>query len=146
MLFKKIMAKSVLKVRYEYPFEVIGIVSGVKDYRLCHFINSELKMSFCKMEDLSMVMNKQGDDAFFSYYTDISQETERFMMITNKGSNAWFFPEIKNIDFLLIAQDPGSWFDAQEMLRKLRTLSVVSGAYPIDYEKLKSKENLLYLS
>ena len=140
------MAKSVLKVQYEYPFEVIGIVSGVKDYRLCHCINTEMKMNFSRNDDLNMVMNKQGDDAFFSYFADTSQETERYLIIGNKGSNAWFFPEIKNVDYLFIAQDPGSWFDRDETLRKLRKLAVVSGAYPIAYDKLKSKENLLYLS
>jgi len=140
------MARSVLKIQYEYPFEVIGIVSGVKDYRLCHCINKELQMNFTRQDDLSMAMNRQGDETSFSLYSDEELEPEKYLLIGNKGSNAWFFPEIRNVDYLLIARDPGTWFDPEEMIKKLRVLQVISGAYEIGYEKLKSKENLLYLS
>jgi len=140
------MSRSVLKIRYEYPFEVIGIVSGAKDYRLCHCINKELKMNFCRVNDLQMVMNRQGDETSFSFFKDENQEPEKFMLIGNKGSNAWFFPEIKNVDYLFVACDPGNWFDMDEMLQRLRKLEVIGGAYEITYDRLKSKENLLFLN
>jgi hypothetical protein len=140
------MSRTILKVQYEYPFEVFGIVSSIKDYRLCHCINKALLMSFSRADDLTMVMNKQGDDTSFSLFKDDDGEPETFILIGNKGSNAWFFPEIKNVDYLFIVRNPGSGFDSAQLLKKLRIPEVISGAYPIEYEKFKSRENLLYLS
>jgi len=140
------MTRTILKVQYEYPFEVIGIVSSIKDYRLCHCINKTLLMNFARADDLMMVMNKQGDDTSFSIFKDEEGEPEQFILIGNKGSNAWFFPEIKNVDYLFIVKNPGSGFDAGLVIKRLRITEVITGAYPIAYEKFKSRENLLYLS
>lgn len=140
------MAKSVLKIKYEFPFVVFGIISGVKDYRFCHYINKSLQMNFMRMEDLRMVINRQGDEAIFSYFTDETFQPERHFIMVNRGNQTWFFPEIKNVDYLYIIHQPDSRFNEEEMLFKLRQPEVINGAYPIDYEKIKSKDNLLFLS
>lgn len=140
------MGKSVLKIKYEFPFIVFGIVTGVKDYRLCHFINKTLQMNFVRMDDLHMVINKQGDEAIFTYFSDDTYSPEKHLIIVNKGNQTWFFPEIKNVDYLYIVHQPDKGFNEDEMLMKLRQPEIINGAYPIDYEKLKSKDNLLYLS
>lgn len=140
------MAKSVLKIQYEYPFEVIGIISTVKDYRLCHSLNTSLQMNFKREHDLSIVMNRQGDDAFFSLFTDNTSDGEKHLLIVNKGSNSWFFSEIKNVDYLYIVKDPGRWFVLDDMISRLRQIEVIGGAYPIPLQSIKSKENLLFLN
>lgn len=140
------MAKSILRIHYEYPFEVIGIVSSAKEYRLCHLLNKKLEKNFVRVDDLSMVLNKQGDDALFCMFVHTEDPAEKHILVGNRGNNAWFFPEIKNVDYLLIVRDPGSWFDIEETLRQVRSIEIVNGAYSIEFAKLKSKENLLFLN
>ena len=139
------MAKSVLRIQYEYPFEVVGIASSVREYRLCHHLNRTLRLNLNRQEDLEITLNRQGDDARFCLFEQEAEDDDKVMLIGNKGNNAWFFPEIRNVDYLLVYLEPGSLFDKTEILRQLREIEVITGAYDIDFEKLKSKENLLYL-
>ncbi len=139
------MAKSVLRIQYEYPFEVVGIASSVREYRLCHHLNRVMRLNLIRREDLEIILNKQGDDARFILFEQEAEEDEKVMLIGNKGNKAWFFPEIRNVDYLLVFHEPGSLFEKPAILKQLREIEVITGAYDIDFEKLKSKENLLYL-
>ena len=103
-------------------------------------------MNFRREEDLNLVINKQGDVSFFTMFTDETSETQKHILLMNKGNNNWFFPEIKNVDYLYIVQGPDKWFNLEELLGQLRQVEVINGAYPIAYDKLKSKDNLLFIN
>lgn len=140
------MTKSILRVQYEYPFEVAGIVSSAKDYRLCHFLNKELHRNFKREDDRAIIINKQGDSSYFAEFSDDSTSPERHYLLSNKGNNNWFFPEIKNVDYIYIVHWPDKLFVMEDLLVNLRQFEIINAAYQIDFDKYKSKDNLLFLS
>lgn len=137
------MSKTVLLTEFEYDFQLIGISSHAKDYRLCWELNKEFGIQLNKEEDV-LFSTKKGDKAVFSmYFYQNEYEDKDLRLISNKSSGRLLIPESKASDFILMFYDYNE-FEVREMLVKIRKINVVLTAFELDVDTLKSKENLLF--
>ena len=62
------MKKSKLVIDYEYNFELIGITTAVRGYKLAWELNQRLAVNLVKQPDL-VVGFKNNDEKSFSFYS-----------------------------------------------------------------------------
>ncbi len=137
------MSKTVLLADFEFDFQLIGISSHAKDYRLSWELNKLFNTQLVKEKEV-VFSTKKGDKAKFSMYFYQDEIEERdIRLISNKQNGRTLIPEQKAADYFLILYDYSS-FDVSEMLRDIRKINVVLTAFKVDINTLKSKENLLF--
>ena len=137
------MSKKTLFTDFDYDFNLIGISSHSKDYRLCWEINQALNTDLKKEEDVSFT-SKKGDEIEFSMYFFQDELTEKDLrLITNKKEGRILIPEQPMADYFLILYDFDS-FETKEIIKRLKKSNVILTAFSIEVTTLKSKENLLF--
>ena len=138
-LFKK--AK--LEFALEYDFMLIGILCNHPDYRLCHELNNCLNIELSKKEN-HYVINKKKEQLEFSKFECNTNELFKYAVLSNRSpQNCHLVPEKNQVDYFMILKAEEDGFDVNNLLKQVRKVKVVLGAYHLDYEKFKSKENLI---
>lgn len=140
------MAKKILRLSEEdkFDFVLIGIVCSHRDFRLCMELNRKLEINLSKQEEYTVFNNKRMEDQFFSFYEYISDEDDRYNIISNKSLKGLLLPEQNQIDYLFLLRMYPMRIDEQELIDTLKQISIVLGAYKLDPVKLKSRENLVF--
>lgn len=141
------MKKSKLIVDHNFDFELVGIISNAKGYKLTWEINRALKLNLVKAKDLvlSFIDNNHLTILNYKYET----ENNKLLLIKNRGvesdgiPGSFLIPELQRFDYLLWARSVNK-FDFVLWIDKIKELKVIQYAIRIDIEKLKSKENLLF--
>ncbi len=141
------MKKSKLIVDHNFDFELAGIISNAKGYKLTWEINRVLKLNLVKAKDLvlSFIDNNHLTILNYKYET----ENNKLLLIKNRGvesdgiPGSFLIPELQRFDYLLWARSVDE-FDFVLWIDKIKELKVIQYAIRIDIEKLKSKENLLF--
>lgn len=138
-------SKFILEVEYDYDFSLIGICSHEKDYRICWALNSQLGIELSKTKDLELTEKKAFAPAKFSMFIFNDEEKYReYSILGNKSTNKLLLPEHKQVDYLLIIKSGLDEKEEEELVKKIKELSIVLTAYSIEPENLKSKQNLLF--
>ena len=139
------MKKSKLLVEYEYDFELFGISSPARDYKMAWLLNQALNIHIVKVEDLEIEYYNQ--DKIISSHFLFETEYAKFRLIKNKSfgeeKKPLLIPELPNIDYFILIHDNSHVFNIPEILGKLKKLDLIQYIQPIKIEKLKSKENLI---
>jgi len=137
------MPKKLLDYSYDFDFILIGIVSPVKDYRICWALNDCLQVNFIKGEDLKLKLPNHNEPSLYARFVleNPSDEECNNYLLSNRGSNSFLIPERKETDFFLLLYEQ---FNSREIIDKLKKIRIVQTAYEIDSQQLKSKENLLF--
>ena len=137
------MAKTVLLTEFEYDFQLIGISSHAKDYRISWELNKAFGIELIKKEDVLFATKKGGNAIFSMYFYENKKEEQDVRLISNKSNGRLLVSESKAADYFLILYDFNE-YEAREMLVKIRKINVVLTAFELDVITLKSKENLLF--
>lgn len=141
------MKKSKLIVDHNFDFELVGIISNAKGYKLTWEINRALKLNFIKAKDLVLSFIDSNRLTILNYKYET--ENSKLLLLKNKGvesggiPGSFLIPELQRFDYLLWAR-PVDEFDLVLWIDKIKELRVIQYAIRIDIEKLKSKENLLF--
>ena len=138
------MSKFVLEVAYDYDFLLIGLVSHVKDYRVCYELNSKLGFNLQKSNNLEILINKRKETSVYSFYEYENDDGDCFYLIGNKGSRTFLIPEQKQLDYFLMIKQLSDYINEKELLRDLKTIPLLLGAFSVDPKALKSRENLIF--
>src|SRR5436190_16147971 len=94
-----------LVVEYEYDFDVLAIISSVKDYKMAWAINKLLDINLCKTEDISLDFVR--DDRLLLSNFIFETEYTTFRLLKNKSyevgrsSKNYLLPELKDYDYLI---------------------------------------------
>jgi len=140
------MKKAKLQIEPVFDFELLGIVSPIREYRMAWLVNQELDLNLVKADDLELeFLNAEKLEIaqfFFSLPHGFIQ------LLKNKAINssqqlAYLIPELKNLDYFLLVQDETEELDLINFVKKLSQNPLVQSIVRIDISKLKSKENLL---
>lgn len=138
------MNKTYLKLTLDLDFVLIAITAPLKDYVLCHKINTRLNLDFAKIDDHEIYFNADEQPWSFSqYYFFIDQGEQEFFLISNKSSDGLLIPEMANVDFFIIIKAFIDKEDLDKIIGGLNKLPEVQVAAKINPSKLKSKENLM---
>ena len=137
------MAKLTLEVEEDYDFELVGICSHVKDYRLSWEINKALEYDLEK--DDNYEINVKGDRQSYSFFSFIDDENlVEFYLINNRRSNGILIPEEKKSDYFLMIRGVLRGGHKEELIEKISNIKNVLTTYEIEVDQLKSKSNLLF--
>ena len=140
------MAKNILKISEEdkFDFALIGIICHHRDYRICMSLNNKLEINLSKQEEYVVFNNKRMEDQTFSFYEYVNEEDDRYNLISNKSLKGFLLPEQNQIDYLFLIRYVRMEVDATEILKQIKQIPIILGAYKLDTGKLKSRENLVF--
>jgi hypothetical protein len=136
------MAKFTLDIEYDYDFSLIGLSCHARDYKLCWSINKHLGFDFSCQDNLRLI-TKVSSVEFSHYAYEDSDAHLSFSLISNRGIGGLLIPEQKQTDFFLKISGVMPLNKIEKLIIQLKELDCVITAFPIDIDKLKSKQNLL---
>jgi hypothetical protein len=149
------MKKSRLVIDYEFNFELIGITTPARGYKLAWDVNQRLGVHLVKQPDL-MVGFKNQEEKPFSFYA-FDTPLNRLKLFKNKSSigdtptsdaslekesgKYFLIPEFPHFDFIILSamedQTP------QQLIELIKTIPSVQLAASIPLAGLKSKSNFI---
>ncbi len=140
------MKKSKLVIEYDYDFELMGILSSARGYKLAWEINQTLGIQLIKQPDL-VVGFRNNEEKSFSFYAHETQ-LNRLKLFKNKPSEQesgkyFLIPEFPHFDFIILAAMEEQ--DAhQQLIHRIRSIEVIQLVASIPLEGLKSKSNFIF--
>ncbi|MDA0314646.1 MAG: IPExxxVDY family protein [Bacteroidetes bacterium] len=140
------MKKAKLQIEPTFDFELLGIVSPIREYRMAWLVNQELELNLVKVDDLELEFLNAEKLEIAQYFLSLPHGF--IQLLKNKALNssqkpAYLIPELKNLDYFLLFQDETEQLDLSNFMEKLSRNTLVQSIVRIDISKLKSKENLL---
>jgi len=145
-LFYAEMKKSKLVIDYEFDFELVGLISSAKGYKLAWELNQALGIHLVKQPDL-VVGFKNSEEKSFSFY-DYQTQFNRLKMFKNRpndsdGGKYYLIPEFPHYDFIILT-DMEEQQSHQQLIQSIKSITSIQLAAPIPLEGLKSKSNFIF--
>ena len=138
------MNKTYLKLSLDFDFILIAITASLKDYVLCHYINTRLHFNFEKVDDHEVYFDIDRSPLSFSkFYFYVEQGDNEFFLLNNKSPEGFLIPEMNKVDYFLIIRQYLDKEDLNNILIGLNKLTDIQVAAKIDPGRLKSRENLI---
>jgi len=139
------MKKKRLDIEYNYDFELLGIISSAKGYKLAWEINNQLSIRLVRQADLSIFFkhNVEATFAYFSYQSEVNS----LKLFRNKPNETelrnYLVPEFPHYDYILSSQGEEQFNSnrLQEVLRNIPSIELVAF---IPLGPLKSKDNFIF--
>jgi hypothetical protein len=140
------MKKAKLLVEPTFDFELLGLVSPIREYRMAWLINQEMDLNLVKADDLELEFLNAPKLEISQYFLSLPHGF--IQLLKNKALNssqqlAYLIPELKNLDYFLLVQDETEQVQLSAFIDQLSKNSLIQSIVRIDISKLKSKENLL---
>lgn len=136
------MSKKIFKLEdnSDHDFLIAGIVTGLRDYKLCFELNRTLELNLERLEDKTMSAGRPGAATHHSYFEHSGTDGDYIILIHNRdrGNTGFFIPEMKNVDYFTIISNPSPDFDFRQFLTRIKNIPHVSGVYEIKGENIKS--------
>lgn len=140
--------KTKLYVPYEYDFDLIGVSTTVKEYKLAWAVNNLLNIRLVKNKDLEIAFKNDT----FVIISNYIYETENsvFRLLKNRsfeqgaGSQGFLVPELKDFDYIVLVSGYEDTLSFDELIQKMKTLTEIDYLQRISVNQLKSKENLIF--
>ena len=137
-----------LVLEYEYDFELLGLVSSAKEYKLCWAINRCLGLSLSKQQDTRFDFSNE-EYMLVSYFEETTEHWairlfKNKAVEFEKAKKPFLLPEKIEYDFFLQIEGEFEKCDLDEVKRKLTDLYLVQMINTVDTENLPSRENLIY--
>jgi hypothetical protein len=140
------MKKSKLKVDYTYDFELLGISTLAKPYKLAWQLNQDLSIKLVKQPD-HQALNKNGEPCFYSHFMFETVLTT-IRLFKNKPnepeSSKWVLvPEHPHFDFIMMVRSDDDDFN-NRLQRTLKNIPSVELVASLPLAALKSKDNFIF--
>ena len=142
------MKASRLLIQYDYDFDLIGIISPLKEYTLAWEINRVLKIHLKKESDIIYETSRRKKFLISNYLFRI--ENSVFRLLKNKAPdfdnvvNPFLVPEMKEYDYFLLSKTDVANKKGKNILTLIKSLGNVQYASLVVVESLKSKDNLIF--
>lgn len=142
------MKKNKLDLTYEFDFELAGIVCNKKEYKLAWYLNNGLSINLAKQPDIRIEFSNQpsiliSNLKYETEFLDISLLQNK--LVASGGNKPQFLlPEAKQFDFLLKLKDETNELSIANVCATIRDFPLVEYVTKLNFDSLKSKENLLY--
>jgi hypothetical protein len=139
------MKKSKLVIDYEYNFELVGITTAARGYKLAWDFNQRLAINLVKQADL-VVGFKNNEEKSFSFYA-YETALNRLKLFKNRPSDLeagkyFLIPEFPHFDFIILAAMEE--YTNQPLIDIIKSVPSVQFAASIPLEGLKSKSNFIF--
>ncbi len=142
------MKKSKLVIDYDYDFQLAGIVSPLKSYKLAWEINRKLGIHLVRQPDLTVGFKTgRQEEKQFAYYS-FETPIKRLKLLKNKPvdyvqGKYFLVPEFPRYDFIFLTafEDQDNQTMTIQALKEIETIELVA---PISVDSLRSKENFIF--
>lgn len=139
------MKKNRLEIDYSYDFELIGLTSSAKGFRLAWDLNKSIGTRFIRQPDLIIHPNAKTQLSFTHFLHQTSLNTLR--LFRNKPleqdiSRNYLVPEHTHVDFILMLQ--GEERDSNRLQEELRRIPSIEWVAFLPLDALKSKDNFIF--
>lgn len=136
------MAKFTLELEEDFDFQLIGIFSHSKDYRLCWEINRAFDFDLLKGENFTVhSKNNIQEHSFFSFSEE--ENMLEYYLISNRSEGGLLIPEEK-CDYFLLIKGHFRVEALKDLKKQLNQLKPVLASSIIEVEELKSRDNLIF--
>jgi len=142
------MAKNRLTNEEYIDFELIGIVTTVKEYKLVWHVNQALGLDLTKQSDITIEFS--GNNRFYisnflfkTEFLKVSLLKNRLVIKANSGAQH-LIEELKQFDYLLKYHDQTEQTNMKDVLSLLKSTGVVEYAAILAPELIKSRDNLIF--
>ena len=140
------MKKKRLDIEFTLDFDLYGIISTLKPYKLAWEINRCLNISLVKTEDYEVIHKNR----VLNNYLNFSQTTEHSLVklfktkpLEEEHERNLLIPELPRFDFILLVRgDP--FRDSNRLQELLRNIPSIELAAFIPLTALKSKEHFIF--
>lgn len=140
------MKKKRLEIDYNYDFELIGVISSAKGYKLAWDINQQLDVHLVKQKDVIIHFSDKivGSYAHFSSDNPIRQ----LKLFKNKPNEPeaiknLLIQEFPHFDYILMSQGADK-IDSNRLQEYLRRIASVELAAFIPLDALKEKDYFIF--
>lgn len=135
------MAKRLsLNINYSEDYQLLAIVSPLKDYRLSFFLNQELELDFKKYDDLCPF---QPEAAYSWYHYSEGENYLSCYLISNQHPLGKLVPSLKNVDYLLFLKNTYYDREAMAMAMTMRRIPNILAVFEQEIPRLKNMEVLI---
>ena len=139
------MKKSKLVIDYEYNFELVGVTTPAKGYKLAWEMNQRLGIHLVKQPDL-IVGFRNSEEKPFSFYA-FETPLNRLKLFKNKpleheAGKYFLIPEFPHYDFIILAAMEE--LNGEQLLDLIKSIPSVQLTASIPMEGLKSKSNFIF--
>jgi hypothetical protein len=137
------MATHILEMNDDehFEFELFGISSREKDFRVAWALNVALDWQLERVSDVEVNQREGVSHHSRFMYTDPEDQTV-FVFLSNASEGGWLLSQWSSFDYLLKVQATADY--SPELLSKiLRKVPFVLAVFPLELEKIKSKYNLI---
>ncbi|MBX2965954.1 MAG: IPExxxVDY family protein [Cyclobacteriaceae bacterium] len=140
------MKKNKLIVEYDFDFELAGVISALKGYKLAWEINRKLGVKLVRQPDLPVGF-KKGEERYFSFYA-YETPLNRLKLFKNKPidyetGKYFLVPEFPRFDFILLTASEDNNFTSM-ILQTIKEIPSVELVTPIAAGSLKSRSNFIF--
>ena len=142
------MVKNKLVIEYKYDFDLYGIISASRDYKLAWLINQKLKLRLVKEEDIRIAFLNDEELVISNYL--FATEHAQFRLLKNKSEERKFealrylIPELNRFDYLIMKSGNIADTGNEDWLTKIQQIKEIQYVTALDITKLKSRENLIF--
>jgi len=133
-----------LDFQFDIDFDIVGIITSLQDYKVCHFLNESLKMQMKRIQDREIIHPKRDTCQYFKqyYFKDELNKLE-YYLISNKNQGERCLPEMKIVDYLLLINGNAKQELVEEMMGQIKSLSGIASVLRIRPEQINSIENII---
>ena len=137
------MKRNRLVVEYTYSFDLIGITTSIKFYKLAWLLNNALGVDFVKEKDYILELkNKPNTFELYSF-----PESEPLLTLyRNKSVSTdagYLLPEFTHFDYILKIPAESQTFALKEIEEVLRDINMIEYIAALNVDTLKSRDNFL---
>lgn len=140
--------KNKLEIEYSFNFELVGIRTSLKGYKLAWHLNQLLQTRLVRQKDLEVHLKKRV--ALYDHFAHVTT-LNTLHLFRNKAADAEsspasalpaLVPEFPHFDYVLMTQSEES-LSSNRLLEFLREVPSVELAALIPLSALKSKETFI---
>lgn len=138
------MAKKLsIDIDYFDGYQLVGIVSQLKDYSLAYHINKEVDIDLKKFNDFSFIDKSENINDFSWYYFCNNHLMAKIFMISNKSKYSKLIPSKKEIDYFLLIKDFPDITFANETVQLIRKIPNVMAVINLDLNSIKDADLII---
>ncbi len=132
---------------YDFDFNLIGLITKEKEYKLAWLINDALNLRLVKAPDAHLDF-LEGENLIISYCT-YQTEHAFYKLIKNKTALAetsacYLIPELKEIDYFFTVQDETGFFSVENCVDRLRKIKNISLVEKLELKKIHNRDNFIF--
>jgi hypothetical protein len=140
------MKKTKLVIEYDFDFELAGVISPLKGYKLAWEINQKLGVKLVRQPDLPVGFKNQ-EERYFSFYA-YETRLNRLKLFKNKPidyetGKYFLVPEFPRFDFILLTASEDVNFTSM-VLQAIKEIPSIELVAPIAADSLKSRSNFVF--